>query len=389
MDWYVTGGAVARARASSPGSLAAPRRFGRSRSASDARGSARHGALRATSRSCSTRVDSSGRPAAGSIATRLCESSGVLRRVYVRVGDRVSAGEALGRARSSQPLALAARGAQADARAADAAAAAAAVDRYQQRARGRSKRGRARRTALSRRRRGTQRRGRCARHARYRFGRRAKCGRTTNAPRKRRRPALPHKAALAQNDLDRATLRSPSDGIVTAILHRAGEPVDPGTPVVVVGPNIKTRRRCAFPRRDAAQIEIGDAVDLAITGLHGPRPRARHRRRAALDPTTQTATVIVAGLPADASAGAAVRARITVARVAGCWFRRSRSSPIRRPATTSCSCNSVKKTARSNSRKSWSVHEDGSTALIGAGLAGERIAAQGAFELLAPAGGGD
>ncbi|MGC2129977.1 MAG: hypothetical protein WA629_07775, partial [Candidatus Aquilonibacter sp.] len=112
----------------------------------------------------------------------------------------------------------------------------------------------------------------------------------------------------------------------------------------------------------------------------------------ALDPTTQTATVIVAGLPQGAAAGAAVRARIAVARVNGLLV------PQEAIVADPQSGNDVVFVQQRQIDGSFKFiqanvnvdHENGTTALVGAGLKpGERIAAQGAFELLAPAGGGD
>ncbi|MGC2130093.1 MAG: biotin/lipoyl-binding protein, partial [Candidatus Aquilonibacter sp.] len=57
-----------------------------------------------------------GSPAAGTSQLAFA-SSGVLRSIYVRIGDRVSAGEPVA-ALDLQPLTLAAQGAQADSRAA-------------------------------------------------------------------------------------------------------------------------------------------------------------------------------------------------------------------------------------------------------------------------------
>ncbi len=330
-----------------------------------------------------------GSPTAGTSQLAFA-NSGVLRRVYVRVGDRVSAGEALA-ALDLEPLALEAQGAEDDARAATASAAAAAVNRYQQRVE-------ADRSAAAREER-LYRAGVVAlkdvQDARATLATDSADAQSAGALRtaaQAQAASAAAKAALAQSDLNRATLRSPSDGIVTAILHRPGEPVDPGTAVVIVGPNIQNEATLRVPSSDADQIQIGDAVDLAITGL---TVRARGRVTAvvrALDPTTQTATVIVGGLPPNASAGAAVRARVTVARVAGLLV--PQIAIVADPQTGDDVVFSQQRQKDGSFKFTQAIvsvrHENGTTALVGAGLKpGERIAAQGAFELLAPAGAGD
>lgn len=330
-----------------------------------------------------------GAPAASSTQLAFA-SSGVLRTLYVRVGDRVSAGESLA-ALDVQPLALAARGALADARAADAAATAAAVDRYT--------------TRLAVDRDAVARQERLygagvvafkdvedARATLAADQADARGAGAQSAAARAQAASAADKAALAQNDLARATLRSPSDGVVTAILHRAGEPVDPSTPVVVVGPTDQHEATLRVPSTDAAQMAVGDTVDLVVSGSQQHAMGRVAAVIAAVDPATQTATVIVTGVPADAVAGAAARARIAVARVRGVLVPQSAivADPQRGDNVIF-----VRRQQKDGSFKFTQVvvsvqREDGSTALIASGLRpGERVAAQGAFELLAPAGGGD
>lgn len=328
-----------------------------------------------------------GSPTAGTSQLAFA-NSGVLRAVYVRVGDRISAGEPLA-ALDLQPLALAAESAQADARAASASAAAAAVNRYQLRVE-------ADRSAAARSER-LYRAGVVAlkdvEDARATLATDSADAQSAGAQRmaaQAQAAGAAAKAALAQSDLDRATLRSPSDGIVTAILHRPGEPVDPTTAVVIIGPNAQNEATLRVPSSDAAQVQIGDVVDLAITGLtlHAAgRVTAVVR---ALDPSTQTATVIVGGIPPGASAGAAVRARIAVARVDGLLV--PQSAIVGDPQSGNDLVFLQQRQKDGSLKFTQSIvtveHENGTTALVSTGLKpGERIASQGAFELLAPAGG--
>jgi membrane fusion protein, heavy metal efflux system len=327
---------------------------------------------------------------AGSSTQLAFASSGVLRTLYVHVGDRVAAGQSLA-ALDVQPLALAARGAEADSRAADAAAVAAAVDRYSTRLIVDS-------NAVAR-----QERLYNAGVVAFKDVEDARA--TLAADRADARGAdaqsaaaralaasAADKAALAKNDLARATLRSPSDGVVTAILHRAGEPVDQSMPVVVVGPADQHEATLRVPSTDASQMAAGDTVDLVVSGSPQHAMGRVAAVIAAVDPATQTATVIVTGVPGDAVAGAAVRARIAVAHVRGLLVPQS---AIVADPQNGDNVVFARQRQKDGSFKFAQIavsvqHEDGSTALIAAGLRpGERVAAQGAFELLAPSGGGD
>ena len=327
---------------------------------------------------------------AGSSTQLAFASSGVLRTLYVHAGDRVVAGESLATL-DVQPLALAARGAQADARAADAAATAAAVDRF-------STRLAVDRNAVAREQRlysagvVALKDVEDARATLASDQADARSAGAQSAAAQAQAASAADKAALAQNDLARATLRSPSDGVVTAILRRAGEPVDPSTPVVVVGPADQQEATLRVPSTDAAQIAAGDTVELVVSGS---RQRTQGRVAAvisAVDPTTQTATVIVTGVPADAVAGAAVRARIAVARVRGLLVPQS---AIVADPQNGDDVVFARQRQKDGSFKFAQVavsvqHEDGTTALVASGLRpGERVAAQGAFELLAPAASSD
>jgi RND family efflux transporter MFP subunit len=333
---------------------------------------------------------SAGAPAA-STAQLAFASAGILRSIYVHAGDRVSAGEALA-ALDLRPLELAAQGAQADAQAADAQAAAAAVNRYATRITvDRTAAARAQRLYAA---------GVIAfkdvEEARATLAADEADARSAHANRvamQAQAASAMLKAQSAQGDLERATLRSPSDGVVTAILHRPGEAVDPSTPVVTIGsaqPDVATLH---VPSSDVAQIAVGDEADVTISGSAQP-PAKGHVIAVvpSVDPATQSATVVIAGLPAGALAGAAVNARITVAHVRGMLVPQAAivSDPQSGNDVVFVQTPQKDGSVKFSQRIVTVAHEDGNTALVSAGLhLGERIAAQGAFELLAPAGGGD
>lgn len=333
---------------------------------------------------------SAGAPAA-STAQLAFAGAGIVRSVYVHAGDRVRAGEALA-ALDLHPLELAAQSAQADAHAADAQAASAAVDRYATRiAVDRTAATRAQRLyeagviALK-----DVEEARATLAADEADARSARANRTAMQA---QAASAALKAQSALGDLNRATLRSPSDGIVTAILHRPGEAVDPSTPVVTIGsaqPDVATLR---VPSSDIGQIAVGDEADITISGS-AQSPAKGHVIAVvpAVDPATQSATVVVAGLPAGALAGAAVDARITVAHVRGMLVPQAAIVSDPQSGNDVVFAQSTQKdgSVKFSQRVVTVAHEDGTTALVSAGLRpGERIAAQGAFELLAPTGGGD
>ena len=316
--------------------------------------------------------------------------SGILRTVYVHVGDRVSDGEALA-ALDTRPLSLAAQQAIADARAANAQAAAASVDKYgTQLAVDRAALARAERLYAA----GVSpAKDVQAAQAQLAADKASAQGQTADRSAARAQAAsAAAKSALANTDLANATLRSPVDGVVTAILRRAGESADPSTPVIAVGPPQQAEITLAVPATDATQIAVGDP---AVVRVDSSSISSRGHVTAvvpAVDPATQSATVVVSGVPPDAVAGSAVRARITVAHVNGLVV--PESAIVQDPQSNE-SVVFVQQRQKDGSYKFAErtvevAHEDGTTAQLRSGVRpGERVAAQGAFQLLAPAGGGD
>ena len=314
--------------------------------------------------------------------------SGVVGSVDVRVGERVSAGETLATL-DTRSLSLTAQQAAADAQAASAQARAAAVDRY-------STKLNVDRAAVTR-----------AENL-YRAGVSAKkdiddanaqlaadeadaraAGANRNAAVAQAQSAAV-KAQLADTDLSRAALRSPVDGVVTAISRRAGESVDPTTAVISVGPRAQAQATLQVPSSDAARIAAGDPAELTVTGTSQTSTGRVTAVVPSVDPATQSATVVVAGVPQDAVAGNAIAAKITVAHVRGLLV--PQSSIVQDPQSGDnvifVQAKQKDGSLKFEQRTVVVAHEDGTTAQVsGAVRAGDRIAAQGAFELLAPAGG--
>lgn len=71
----------------------------------------------------------------------------------------------------------------------------------------------------------------------------------------------------ATSQLERATLRSPIDGVVAAILVPAGQPVDGNaTPVIEVADARALDLRAPIPASEAAAVTIGQNAELALEG---------------------------------------------------------------------------------------------------------------------------
>ena len=197
------------------------------------------------------------------------------------------------------------------------------------------------------------------------------------------------RAAAATYALDQSVLRSPIDGIVTAVLKRPGEAVDSTTPVISVGPPQQHEATLTVPATDAQQIALGDRVELDIAGAG----RSTGRVTAvvpSVDPQTQDATVAVSGVSAGAVAGNAVQATITVAQVSGMLIPESAIVQDPQSGENAVFVRATQKdgTVKFEQHNVSIAHENGTIALITRGVrVGDRVATQGAFSLLAPAGG--
>ncbi len=315
--------------------------------------------------------------------------SGVIGSIDVRVGDRVSAGQTLATL-DSRSLSLTARQAAADAQAANAQASAASVDRF-------STKLAVDRAAVTRAE-NLYRAGVSAKKdiddARAQLAAdeadaRASGANHTAAVAQAQSAAM--KAQLANTDLSRASLRSPADGVVTAISRRVGESVDPTTAVISVGPQSQAQATLQVPSSDAARIAVEDPVELTVTGTSQTSTGHVTAVVPSVDPSTQAATVVVSGVPPGAVAGNALSAKITVAHVRGLLVPQSAivQDPQSGDNVVFVQTKQKDGSLKFEQRTVAIAHEDGTTAQVNGGVRpGDRIAAQGAFELLAPAGGG-
>lgn len=325
---------------------------------------------------------------AGTVTQLSFPIPGVIGSIDVRVGDRVSAGQTLATL-DVRSLSLTARQAVADAQAASAQASAAAVDRY-------STKLAVDRAAVTRAE-NLYSAGVSAKKdiddARAQLAADQADARAAGANRSAadaQAQSAAVKAQLANTDLSRADLRSPADGVVTAISRHVGESVDPTMAVISVGPQSQAQATLQVPSSDAARIAVGDPVELVVMGSS---QRSSGRVTAvvpSVDPSTQAATVVVSGVPSGAVAGNALSAKITVAHVRGLLVPQSAivQDPQNGDNVVFVQAKQKDGSVKFEQRTVAIAHEDGSVAQVTGGVRpGERIAAQGAFELLAPAGG--
>ncbi len=189
----------------------------------------------------------------------------------------------------------------------------------------------------------------------------------------------------ADRTLVNATLRAPVDGVVTAILKHTGEGTDATQPAIVVETaDANSVTLTVGPQ--VAGVRAGDPVTMTIPGRDARGRGVVRSVIPATDPLTQTTVVVVAGAPAGARPGDAVDATILLA-------SRSRrgivipTAAIVTDPEAGTTLVFVREGARFSARPIVVAAGDERTSLVSAGLRpGERIAVQGAYDLLAPGG---
>jgi multidrug efflux pump subunit AcrA (membrane-fusion protein) len=197
--------------------------------------------------------------------------------------------------------------------------------------------------------------------------------------------------AAAELAYENGVLRAPQDGVVLAILKHPGEAVDTTTPVLEVGPLLGHDITLNVPANEARRIVVGDPATVQDLQTRGTTHGRVIAVVPAVDPTTQVSIVVVRGVPADAVSGHAVTATIVVAHESGVLIP---SSAIVEDPQTGKTVVFVQQAATPTSSAPFRSQEvnvrtsDAQTAVIASGLhAGDRVAAQGGYALLAPSGG--
>jgi RND family efflux transporter MFP subunit len=323
-------------------------------------------------------------PVAGTQSKLAFSIPGTVRSVDVRIGDRVAAGDRLAQL-DSTPYAYAAQAARSDAAAASGSAASASVDRT-------SVKLRVDEADLAR-----QRRLYAAGIVALRDVASAEAvvaadraeAQGSSDQRASAMAAAASAAARAGSsdyDLSRTTLRASSDGVVSAIYVQRGESVDASTPVVAIAPGDLHSATLDVAIADIPSLAPGDAVrgkagDVSWDGLVGGVASA-------VDQATGLAIATVTGLPGDVAAGTPITADVVVGRSQGLVI--PVAAVVEDPQTGRKLVFVQGRDGAFAPREVRLGVESGDRVLVTAGLrSGERVAARGAIELLAPPAGGD
>jgi HlyD family secretion protein len=197
--------------------------------------------------------------------------------------------------------------------------------------------------------------------------------------------------AAAQRNLANGVLRAPASGVVVAILKHPGESVDPTQPALVVGPPRSNAVTVTVTGDAARAITPGDSAVVTIPARGVQTSAIVRAVVSSVDPTTQTSTVVLSGAPAAAASGDAVEATIAAGTRRGVLIP---TEAIVEDPQTGHAVVFVRAKGKDGSdafvsREIQVGDGDNTTTLVASGLrTGERIAARGAFDLLAPGGGG-
>lgn len=197
-------------------------------------------------------------------------------------------------------------------------------------------------------------------------------------------------SASARRDVTNATLTAPADGIVTAVYHSAGESVDPSIAVIALAPRRTSSVSLQVAGSDAARVKAGDAVRLRVGANATPVEGRVLGVGGALDPATQSVGIAVEARVPNALSGSAVNADVVVAHDRGILV--PHDAIVADPATGKTLLFVESRDARGNAvfaaRSVRVVFQNATDAEVTGLRAGERIAAEGAFELLAPSNAG-
>jgi multidrug efflux pump subunit AcrA (membrane-fusion protein) len=325
-------------------------------------------------------------PAAGTQTKLAFPVAGTVSQVNVRLGDRVGAGTPLAQIDATS-FSLAAQQAGADAQAAAAAASAASVDRLSVKLRVdeaelyRQQRLYAAGIVALRDVQAAQ-----ASVAADRAERQGSRDQTVAAQAQARSASA--RAAATSYDLARTTLRAPTAGTVTAIFVQPGEAVDPTTAAIAITPALGDVATLDVPVTDIVRISTGDPVRVRAGGrsftavVAGVAP--------SVNPATGLATLDIRGIPSDVPAGTPLDALVTVGRVRGLVVPRGAivEDPENGNTLVFVQTHARDGSMRFESRTVTVDAQSDSLVRVSSGLrAGERVAAQGAIDLLAPAGG--
>ncbi len=198
------------------------------------------------------------------------------------------------------------------------------------------------------------------------------------------------RAASASRDLRNGVLYAPVDGVINAIYKHRGEAVDATAPVVAIGPPAQALVTLDVPASEARRVHLGDVASVRLGNAEQRITGPVTAIVPAVDPVTQSATVVVRGVPSGALAGDAVEASIVVGHQPGKLIPQTAIVQDPQSGKTVVFVRERKDGSDSFAQREIRVvRSDGTTAQVSGNLRpGEQIAAQGAFQLLAPASAG-
>ncbi len=199
------------------------------------------------------------------------------------------------------------------------------------------------------------------------------------------------KQAQAERAVASATLRAPEGGVVLQLLKHVGEAVDPTQPVIVVGPQSDRSVTLTVAGSDGALVRVGDHLTVTDPTRRSTAAGSVVAVVPAVDPSTQTTTVVASAVPPDSAPGNAVTASIDVATHRGVIVPATALIDDPQTGKTIVFVRSVDKNGDQKyvPREVTVTTSDDRSALIRSGIRnGDTVAAQGAFDLLAPGGGG-
>lgn len=196
------------------------------------------------------------------------------------------------------------------------------------------------------------------------------------------------RAAGTNYDVARTTLRAPAAGTVVGIFVQPGQMTDPSTAAIAIAPEEQGLATLDIPVDELPRVTAGDPVSVRSSAASWEGRVAGIA--SAVDPSTGLAVLSVSGVPPGTAAGTPVNATVVVGQARGLVV--TRDAVIEDPQT-GAKLVFVQERDRNGglrfaARTVTIDAQDARFARVTSGVhAGERIAAQGAIDLLAQPGG--